>query len=77
MYISLPKVIDFCVENKRTKKDVKPQMTQITGQCIPLRLVLKKFFELPDVFKSTLQYMQEVQSESQFLILYNVKDGEM
>lgn len=52
------------VGKKNSKKGVKAEMKQVTGQFIPLRYVLKKFFELPDVFKSTIQYMKDVQAES-------------
>ncbi|XP_011859686.1 PREDICTED: uncharacterized protein LOC105557127, partial [Vollenhovia emeryi] len=55
--------IDFRLERKNTKEGVKPQMTQVTGQCISLRHVLKNFFELPDALNSTI-HMQKVQSES-------------
>lgn len=61
--------IDFRIGKKNTENGVKPQMTQVTGQCIPLRHVLKKFFELPDAFNNTIEYMQKVQSESD--IIYN------
>lgn len=56
--------IDSRVEKISTQQEVKLQMTQVTAQHIPLRLVLQKFFELPDVFNSTVQYMQELQATS-------------
>lgn len=70
VYIS-PKTydIDFHIGRKKTKQGVKPEMIQVTGQCISLRHVLKKFFELPDVFNSTMQYMQKVQSKTD--VIYN------
>jgi len=46
--------IDSCIEKKSSKQGVKPQMAQVTAQYIPLRHVLKKFFELPDAFSSTI-----------------------
>lgn len=56
--------IDCRMESKNTEDGVKIHMTQITGQHIPLRNVLKKFFELPDALNSTIQYMQNVHVES-------------
>jgi len=61
--------IDSRIEKKRSKQGVKPQMAQVTAQYIPFRHVLKKFFELPDAFSSTIQYMQELQAESH--MIYN------
>lgn len=64
--------IDFRLERKSTNEGIKPLMTQVTAQYIPFRNilcrnfrhVLKKFLELPDVFHITIQYMQQLQAES-------------
>ncbi|XP_011858483.1 PREDICTED: uncharacterized protein LOC105556038 [Vollenhovia emeryi] len=61
--------IDSCIEKKNTKNGVKLQMKPVTAQYISLRKVLKKFFELPDAFNSTIQYMQQLQTEPN--MIYN------
>lgn len=53
-------IIDSRVERTVTGGAVKGKMQNVTGQFIPLRKTLKKFFELPDALSSTLKYMNNL-----------------
>ena len=55
--------IDSRIENVKGE----PQMRDITGQVIPLRKVLQKFLELPDVFTEIDTFLKEVQSDDTML----------
>ena len=34
----------------------------VVGQFIPIRRVLKKFFEMPDIFDKTMEYVERLES---------------
>lgn len=61
-------VIDSRVEREVTRGTVKGKMRNVTGQFVPLRKVLKNFFELPDALPSTLKYMENLESTSSVFI---------
>ncbi|XP_051168473.1 uncharacterized protein LOC127286168 [Leptopilina boulardi] len=48
---------------------------EICAQFIPIRKVLKLFFELPDVLKNTLQYMNNVQENK--IVIQNIIQGSL
>lgn len=56
--------IDSRVERVRTCGTVKGKMQNVTGQFIPLRKTLKKFFELPDALSSTLNHINDLSSSN-------------
>lgn len=63
-YYIAPKkfTIDCCTVTKRVKKELKQKIEKVKGVIVPLRRVLKKFLELPNVFDRVLTSLQQPKS---------------
>ncbi|XP_046405832.1 uncharacterized protein LOC124170865 isoform X1 [Ischnura elegans] len=55
----------FC--SKASKTGGRGENVEVTGQFVPLRKTLKKFFELPNALNDTLKYMKSLKSDSSSL----------
>ncbi|XP_044013988.1 uncharacterized protein LOC122856376 [Aphidius gifuensis] len=62
---------DYRVKHQTTKMNMIP----VTAQFIPLRLVFKKFFELPFIFNETIDYIKSLKKSND--IISNFIQGEL
>ena len=53
----------YVIDSRMERVRGVPQMKDVTGQFIPLRQVLQKFFELPDVFNVMEASVKELESD--------------
>lgn len=63
--------IEVIVGTKKCYKNIKNEIISIneniTAQVIPLQQVLKKFFELPNIFEHTLTYIKDLENKKNSL----------
>jgi len=59
-------VIHSRIQRVKTPDGMKLQMRDVTGQFISVREVLKKLFELPDVFETVFAYTTSLKEEKTF-----------
>lgn len=56
--------IQYCIGKRRVRKDtgafIAEKVTDVYSYFIPLRQVLQKFFELPDAFTATMDYINSL-----------------
>lgn len=62
-------------EFRRGNRESKAVMMNVTGQFIPLRNVLKIFFEIPRVLEETFNYMQNLKNDRE--VMSNFIQGEL
>lgn len=69
-------ISESCFKSFKTSSGPIVKRVKTTGQFIPLRQVLKKFFELPGALSETLKYVESLKS-SNSQVISNVIQGQL
>ena len=65
------------VYKKNKKGATQAKQVPLHAEFVPMRVVLKKFFELPSVFSRTVSYIKTLESEKETGMVRNIIQGEL